>query len=446
MLYHYSRHALATRRVKTQAGLVAVLILTASAALSAVASSGAPPSTSAHTRTVQGTRPAAAFPLVGNGVANIGAGGTGSQAGAQATAAKPKAAAATTMSMDAPIQHGLTAHQEQAISARLLERHQDAGAAARSQYWTPAMGHTAVVRAESWLGMPYSWAAGSASGPTSGRCEPGSGGDLDCHVVGFDCSGLMMYAWGAYASLPHLAATQLGAGAFHPTLKQLQPGDLVFFAGYLPGGVGHVAIYTGHGMVIEAPESGSVIHRAALSSVLAGDGAYRGAVRPLTGATPTLSVPRTAVPSAGGIVTLSGRHLGAVDAVHFGGATILRFTRHTDSVISFRAPAHRAGALAVTVSTSWKAQSSPVALTYARPVTHIKTTPTTSAPKSTGPRSTAPKTTAPTTPVPKSTAPKTTAPKAPSVPKSSVPSSPASGTTTSTAPSATGDSVQQPTS
>lgn len=176
-----------------------------------------------------------------------------------------------------------------------------------------------------------------------------------------------MYAWGAYLSLPHLADTQRAAGAFHPTPQQLLPGDLVFFSGYLPGGTGHVAIYAGDGMVIEAPQSGSVIRRSALAELMAEDGVYLGAVRPLTGETPTLVAPRIAVPPAGGTVTLRGAHLASVDAVHLGGVTVRRFVQHSESAIVFRAPAHKRGTVAVTVSTWWEAQSLPVTLIYAQP-------------------------------------------------------------------------------
>jgi cell wall-associated NlpC family hydrolase len=329
-----------------------------------------------------------------------------------------------TMSMDAPIQGGLTAHQEQALSARLLSTHQSPAAAPQSEYWTPAMGRSAVARARSWLGMPYSWAGGSASGPTSGRCDPGTGGDLDCHVVGFDCSGLTMYAWGAYVSLPHLAAAQQrDAGIFHPTLEQLLPGDLVFFSGYLPGGTGHVAIYTGHGMVIEAPQSGAVVRRSALADLMAADG-YRGAVRPLTGQTPTLTVPRVAVPAAGGTLTLHGGHLANVDAVHLGGVTVRQFVQHSDSAIVFRAPAQDVATVAVTVSTSWGAQSRSMTLNYAQPRPASPSSPTEPqtppAPGPSTPSPTAPPTPTTSPPTP-TTTPPTTAPSTPSPTPSSSP-------------------------
>ena len=48
---------------------------------------------------------------------------------------------------------------------------------------------------------------GQRLGPTTGVCSH-NGGDLDCHIVGFDCSGLAMYAWWPYRHLAHYAATQ----------------------------------------------------------------------------------------------------------------------------------------------------------------------------------------------------------------------------------------------
>ncbi|MBE7190330.1 C40 family peptidase, partial [Jatrophihabitans endophyticus] len=304
------------------AGRVAV----AGAALAAAAiagSGGTPGGSAAHAVIATGATPAATMAQP-SGQAPSATTSAAASAAATAPSRAPRRVVHT-MSMDAPIQGGLTAHQEQALSARLVAAHRDAPLAGRSGYWTPAMAHTAVARARSWLGMPYSWAGGDATGPTTGRCDVHNGGDLDCHVVGFDCSGLAMYAWGPYASLPHLASAQRQAGAFHPTLAQLRPGDLVFFSAYLPGGTGHVAIYTGHGRVIEAPQSGSVIRRSTLSALMADDGTYRGAVRPLTGATPTLGTPQHTVSTLGGVVTLHGANLAQVSAVHLGGATVRSF-------------------------------------------------------------------------------------------------------------------------
>jgi len=87
----------------------------------------------------------------------------------------------------------------------------------------------AVARAQ--IGKPYRW---GASGPDS-----------------FDCSGLTMYAWrAAGVSLPHSTYAQWAATP-HISRSDLQPGDLVYFSG-----LNHVAIYSGGGMMIEAPHTG----------------------------------------------------------------------------------------------------------------------------------------------------------------------------------------------
>ncbi|GGF31522.1 hypothetical protein GCM10011519_01090 [Marmoricola endophyticus] len=70
----------------------------------------------------------------------------------------------------------------------------------------------------------------------------------------FDCSGLMMAAWGqAGVGLPHQSGAQMGSGT--PVSRdQLQPGDLVFY--YSP--VSHVGMYIGNGKIVHAanPRSG----------------------------------------------------------------------------------------------------------------------------------------------------------------------------------------------
>ena len=62
--------------------------------------------------------------------------------------------------------------------------------------------------------MPYVWAGADMSG--------------------FDCSGLMMWAWAhAGRSLPHSSYAQY-AMTRHIAVSQLLPGDLVFFDGLGP--------------------------------------------------------------------------------------------------------------------------------------------------------------------------------------------------------------------
>jgi cell wall-associated NlpC family hydrolase len=68
---------------------------------------------------------------------------------------------------------------------------------------------------------------------------------------GFDCSGLVMSAWASagvtiprdtyeqWAALPHISASDI------------EPGDLLYY-----NGIGHVAMYVGGGMIIDAPQPG----------------------------------------------------------------------------------------------------------------------------------------------------------------------------------------------
>lgn len=146
--------------------------------------------------------------------------------------------------------------------------------------WSQSRGNTAVNRAERWLGTMYAWAGGNQYGPTRGVCA-GDGAWNDCNIIGFDCSGLVMYAWGPYISLAHYAATQYTqAGSYHPGPGNFQPGDLLFWSsdGTI-GGIHHVAIYVGNGDVIQAPQSGSTIQITPWDQVSWG---YFGATRPLT--------------------------------------------------------------------------------------------------------------------------------------------------------------------
>ncbi len=115
---------------------------------------------------------------------------------------------------------------------------------------------TALARAGAQLGLPYCWGGGDASGPTHAFGGAGCGGQ----TIGFDCSGLMIFAWaGAGVSLPHSAAMQYGYGTKIP-LALAQPGDLIFKSSDgSAAGIHHVAmIWTatgdaaGTGQIIEA--------------------------------------------------------------------------------------------------------------------------------------------------------------------------------------------------
>lgn len=119
--------------------------------------------------------------------------------------------------------------------------------------WSAAKGQAVVQAAEQWLGTPYAWSGGTASGPSYGTPP-------DAGVLGFDCSGLALYGWAQEGiALPHYSGYQYNSGS-HPSMSNLLPGDLLFWSyDGTPSTIHHVAIYIGNNQVIEAPESGDVI-------------------------------------------------------------------------------------------------------------------------------------------------------------------------------------------
>lgn len=104
-----------------------------------------------------------------------------------------------------------------------------------------------IKRAMSQIGVPYSWGGGNAAGKSNG-IDGGAG------TVGFDCSGLVLYAFaGVGIKLPHYSGAQYDLGRKIPT-SQMRRGDVLFWG---PGGSQHVAIYLGNNQMIEAPYTGS---------------------------------------------------------------------------------------------------------------------------------------------------------------------------------------------
>lgn len=111
-----------------------------------------------------------------------------------------------------------------------------------------------IARALSKLGMPYAWGGGNAGGATRGIRDGGVADRYgDYNKIGFDCSGLMIYAFAGVRSLPHYSGYQYSSGRQVP-LSQMRRGDLLFWGG--PGGIHHVALYLGGGQMVEAPQSG----------------------------------------------------------------------------------------------------------------------------------------------------------------------------------------------
>jgi cell wall-associated NlpC family hydrolase len=106
-----------------------------------------------------------------------------------------------------------------------------------------------IKRAGSQMGVPYSWGGGNAAGPSNG-IDSGSG------TVGFDCSGLILYAFaGVGIKLPHYSGAQYDMGRKIPS-SQMRRGDVIFYG---PGGSQHVTLYLGDGQMLEAPYTGSTV-------------------------------------------------------------------------------------------------------------------------------------------------------------------------------------------
>jgi peptidoglycan DL-endopeptidase CwlO len=78
---------------------------------------------------------------------------------------------------------------------------------------------------------------------------------------GFDCSGLVKSAWAAAGiAIPRDTYGQWAALP-HVSTSDLQPGDLLFY-----DGIGHVAMYVGGGMIIDAPTEGEVVREIPMST------------------------------------------------------------------------------------------------------------------------------------------------------------------------------------
>ncbi|MGW0022183.1 NlpC/P60 family protein [Rhodococcus sp. NPDC003382] len=119
----------------------------------------------------------------------------------------------------------------------------------------PAAVETVIDRAMSQIGVPYAWGGGDENGPTRGIRDGGVADSYgDYNKVGFDCSGLMIYAFaGIGISLPHYTGYQYTAGKQVPS-AEMKRGDMIFYG---PNASQHVALYLGDGQMLEAPQSGS---------------------------------------------------------------------------------------------------------------------------------------------------------------------------------------------
>jgi cell wall-associated NlpC family hydrolase len=160
--------------------------------------------------------------------------------------AKAKAASiGTTLAQRKSLLATLTVQQQQTV---LTTASPGAGASsgsstkATSPLPTNTNAGQAVAFAYAQLGCPYVY---GATGPCSN---------------GYDCSGLVMSAWGsAGVSIPRDTYGQWAALP-HVPMSQIQPGDLIFFAGQ-----SHVGMYVGGGVMIDAPVPGQNVEKVSLS-------------------------------------------------------------------------------------------------------------------------------------------------------------------------------------
>ena len=107
---------------------------------------------------------------------------------------------------------------------------------------TPQAVQTAISYAVAQLGKPYIW---GGTGP-----------------AGYDCSGLVMMAYQAAGiDIPRTTYQQVDTGTAVYSVSQLQPGDLLFTAGSdgSNSNPGHVGMYIGDNLVIQAPQTGEDI-------------------------------------------------------------------------------------------------------------------------------------------------------------------------------------------
>jgi cell wall-associated NlpC family hydrolase len=95
---------------------------------------------------------------------------------------------------------------------------------------------------------------------------------------GFDCSGLVHYAYRqAGKSLPRTTGG-LWSGSRAVAVSDLEVGDLLFFS--IAGKMQHVGLYLGRGRFVHAPSSGRTVTVESLSSAFYRDALLRGG-RPL---------------------------------------------------------------------------------------------------------------------------------------------------------------------
>ena len=83
-------------------------------------------------------------------------------------------------------------------------------------------------------------------------------------VDGFDCSGLVFYAYGQAGYRVPRTSQELFRAARMIAVREADPGDLMFFQDQAK--LSHVGIYVGDGLFVHAPASGANVTIASLDS------------------------------------------------------------------------------------------------------------------------------------------------------------------------------------
>ena len=109
-----------------------------------------------------------------------------------------------------------------------------------------ATGAQIVAEAKKYLGIPYVYGGASPSG--------------------FDCSGFVYYVLKQFGYSPYRTPADQYRMGTYVSKANLQPGDIVFFAGTYASGISHVGIYVGNGQFIHSPNSRSTVSYADLTS------------------------------------------------------------------------------------------------------------------------------------------------------------------------------------
>ncbi len=108
--------------------------------------------------------------------------------------------------------------------------------------------NTVIATAKSLLGTPYVWGGESLA------------------EGGFDCSGLTQYTFKqAGFALSRTSAEQAKQGTA-VSRANIQAGDLVFYDITGSGGVNHVGIYIGSGIMIHSPKAGDVVKSTSITT------------------------------------------------------------------------------------------------------------------------------------------------------------------------------------